>query len=876
MDSSPDRLLPDGEVTLLFTDIEGSTRVLHEIGAQYAEVLADHNRVLRGIWSAHEGVVADTAGDAFFVAFRVASAAVHAAAAAQDALARHEWPHAGALNVRMGVHTGSPQIMDGQYWGVDVHYAARLCSAANGGQVLLSSSARGLVPDAPVDDLGEHALKDFPAPRRLFHLNLAGRTSADFPPPRTLETTRTNMPSVPTPLIGREAELEHVCSQLNSDVRLVTVTGVGGSGKTRLALACGAELLESFADGVFLVPLAGITGESAVSSAVASVVGARVDDGRDPEPAIIEHLARRKLLLIVDNMEHLLGAAPLLARLVEAAPGLRVIVTSQAPLRLRSEVVTSLESLPVPTAGEDDLARLESIPSAALLLERARAADPAFAVRPQDAAAVGEICRRLDGLPLALELAAARMRLGGPRPLLEALQRGLDVLGGGPQDLPERQRGLRAALDWTVSLLGDDERNLLSALGVFAEAWTIEQLDRMFGADLDVWEASAALLDFSLVRTRGDGRLTLAEPVREYAQSMLEKLGGEDECRLRHCVVLAEDAEVIHDTMILDLGAQIARATDLMHEFSVALEWSRASDRAMYRRLIGALGMPYYFCGRLTTIANDVLTLAGADKQCDETSARLQYGRAFVLVSRGDDAGGAGAARAAADCLRRLGDHHGEALALALQANILTLRGGSGAAQARKLAERAMRSPASTDDPRLEELLRVEVARCDLVTGHLDEAEATLSEIVSQPGRSDMVAELAWFDWAECALARADYAAAITRYAETLRRLHGMQLLNVMLVCSGIVAALAGLARDADAIELLSAIREIGKRGEIELPEEPASPRARFVTASRARLGEDAVARAERAGRARDLDETISWVLSLATETDATQATVAT
>src|SRR3954452_1409273 len=258
------RQLPAGTVTLLFTDIEGSTRLLHEIGELYGEVLAEHHRLLREVWAARGGVEVDTEGDAFFVAFPEARSALSAASAAQEALAAHAWPHGGPVRVRMGVHTGAPQIRDGTYWGVDVHYAARLCSAAHGGQVLVSASTRALADDVAAEDLGEHAVKDFPAARKLYHLTVAGRTSADFPPPRTLDTVRTNLPSVATPLVGRDRELATLRECLTGDLRLLTLTGVGGSGKTRLALASGAELLGRFADGVFFVSLASLRAEEEV------------------------------------------------------------------------------------------------------------------------------------------------------------------------------------------------------------------------------------------------------------------------------------------------------------------------------------------------------------------------------------------------------------------------------------------------------------------------------------------------------------------------------------------------------------------------------------------------------------------------------------
>jgi predicted ATPase/class 3 adenylate cyclase len=865
MDGTSARQLPAGTVTLLFTDIEGSTRLLHEIGELYGDVLADHHRLLREVWAAHGGVEVDTEGDAFFVAFPDARSALRAAAAAQEELGVHPWPHGGPVRVRMGVHTGAPQIRDGTYWGVDVHYAARLCSAAHGGQVLVSASTRALADDVAAEDLGEHAVKDFPVARRLYHLTVAGRTSADFPPPRTLETVQTNLPSIASRLVGRERELEALREQLAGGARLLTLTGVGGSGKTRLALACGMELLASFADGVFLVSLASLGADEQVAPAIARAVGATVEDGRDPEPALIDHLARRELLVIVDNVEHLIGAGPLLARLVEAAPGLRILATSQAPLRVRGETVMPLESLEVPMPGEVDPAVLAGVPAVALFAERARSADPGFALTAQDAPVVAELCRRLDGMPLALELAAARVRLSGPTRLLAALERGVDALGTGARDLPERQRGLRAALDWTVSLLGDDERALFAGLGAFAEAWTLEQVERMFGAELDVWEASASLLDFSLIRARGDGRFTMAETVRAYARALLAEHGRADDCRARHAVMLAEEAEAIYDEVYLDTGALVAGTIELLPEFAAALAWSAERAPETHRRLVGALGMPYYLAGHLSAVADDLARLAGAGDAGDAVFARLLHGVAAVLVSRADLAGAADAAARSAASWRRLGDQRGEAMALVTAAHMLGFaRVEEDVERARELLDAAGALPAVRADRRLEDLIGVEVAINRFAAGAIDDAEALLAEVEADAGRTDFFSQFAGSYLADCAVIRGEYDEALPRYAEILRRMRGTQLHNVLLQCHCMATALAGLGRDREAVELIEATQAVGEREGIDLPDE-LSIAPQLLAGARARLGQEACAQARRRGRERerDVDDIVSWALSL-------------
>jgi predicted ATPase/class 3 adenylate cyclase len=857
-------------VALLFSDVEGSTRLLHEIGEPYGAVLAEHDRVLRAVWERFGGVVVDTEGDAFFVAFADAVAAVQAATAAQVALADQAWPHGGELKVRMGIHTGSPRVREGTYWGVDVHYAARLCSAARGGQVLLSAATRSLVPDAPVDDLGEHALKDFPAPRKLFHLRVAGRGADQFSRPSAIPGVRTNLPSMPTRLIGREREVEQVRAALTGTVRLLTLTGTGGSGKTRLALACGSALLDTFPDGVFLVRLAAIAHPAEVPMALAQGVDATMHDGVPPEVAVAAHLAHREALLIVDNMEHLLGSAPLLGSLLEVAPQVRMLVTSQAPLHLQSEVVMPVAPLEVPRSGEVNRAELEASPAFALFMERALAADRGFVVAGAEAVAIGELCRRCDGLPLAIELAAARVRVAGPQRLLAALERGLDALGAGMRDLPERQRGLRAALDYTVSLLDENVRDLFAGLGVFAEAWTIEQLEEMFEAGFDVWDASASLLDFGLIRTRGDGRMSMPEPVRLYAQELLERQGRDDEVRRRHALMLAAEAESIHDKLLLETRTMTSRVVELANDFTSALRWSRTHDARVHRRLVAALGTAYYLANRLPTIADDIVKLAAEDPG-DMVTARLHQAHAVVFGLAGETEASAAAAGEAVRCLRALGEQQGEAIGLAIQARLLNQQGTKDA-RAGELAAAGLGLPVTARDPRLRALLSCEFAVNQFYLGRLDEADALLSEIVPEVQRSDsFTAMTALAAWGDCAMARGRHDAAAFRLGEAVRASLGMPM-NEFIGCLGIAAALAGLGRDTEAIELVSATEAATEReGLARVLSHTGATEQQLLERARARLGPSGVAEATRRGRERGRDELLKFALSLAAEYAPTQ-----
>jgi class 3 adenylate cyclase len=420
--------LPSGTVTFLFTDIEGSTRQLHELGDGYADVLAEHRRVLRAAFAHYDGVEVDTQGDAFFVAFARASDAIASAQAGQDALS------GGPVRVRMGLHTGEPMVGAEGYVGIDVHHGARIASAGHGGQVLLSQTTRDLL-DSSVDlvDLGLHRLKDLSEPRRLYQLG-----TEQFPPLKTLH--QTNLPVPTTPFVGRQLELGEIRGLLRSS-RVLTLTGPGGTGKTRLALQVAAEAAEDFPAGVWWVPLAVLHDPALVRDSIAQVLGAKGE--------LAEHIADKELLLVLDNLEHLLDAAPGLAAIVERCRGLRLLVTSREPLRLSAE-----QEYPVaPFALEE---------AVDFFCVRARAAKPDFA----PTATLPDICGRLDSLPLALELAAARVKVLSPDQILTRLEQALPFLTHGRRDVPERQRTLAATIAWSYEMLSDPAASIRQARGV--------------------------------------------------------------------------------------------------------------------------------------------------------------------------------------------------------------------------------------------------------------------------------------------------------------------------------------------------------------------------------------------------------------------------
>ncbi len=503
------RDLPSGTVTFVFTDIEGSTRLLEEVGDErYGELLAEHHRVCREAWAAHGGVEVDTAGDAFFVAFSRASDALAAAAAAQAAVASMPF------RVRMGVHTGEVTVNETGYVGFEVHRAARIAAAGHGGQVVVSSSTAALCGDSPqagvLRDLGEHRFKDLAAAERVFQLG-----NEEFSPLKSL--FRSNLPVPASSFVGRERELSEVVGLLGrEDVRLVTLTGPGGTGKTRLALQAAAEASDRFPDGVWWVPLAPLRDPALVLSAVARALDLQEEPGRDLADTLAAKLGGKRQLLLLDNLEQLLPEGADAAATLRDIGGLMLVVTSRERLQLTGEHSYAVLSL-------DELEAVE------LFLQRAAAAGSSFAVTE----AVLELCARLDRLPLALELAAARTVVFAPDQLLERLGQRLDLFKG-TRDADPRQQTLRATIDWSYQLLGAEEQRVFSALSVFAGGCTYAAAEQVAGADPDTLQS---LLDKSFLRRRDAGlapRYWMLETLREYAGERLEESGLADDVGQRH------------------------------------------------------------------------------------------------------------------------------------------------------------------------------------------------------------------------------------------------------------------------------------------------------------------------------------------------------
>ena len=520
-----DARLPTGVVTFLFTDVEGSTKLLHELGDEYAAALHEHRRILRGAFDAHDGVEVDTQGDAFFVAFARASDAVASASRAQKAL------FGGPIKVRMGLHSGEPRLTGEGYVGLDVHKGARIAAVGHGGQVLLSEATHALV-DASVQDLGRHRLKDLTAPERIYQLEIEGLAS-EFPLLKTVDAGMTNLPSPPTSFVGRRDELEEIERLLGDpSCRLLTLVGPGGVGKTRLALEAAARRIDRYPHGVHFVPLASVVAPDFLVSAVADALQFPIDtthSGLSPQDQLVDYLSERSTLLVLDNFEHLVEGAGLVTRVIERAPNVEILTTSRERLNVQSEWVLDVDGLRVSANGNSHI-RAEG--ALRLFEERARQVDHGFELGGEELKHAVRICRLVDGMPLGIELAAAWVSMLPCAEIADEIERTIGFLETSMRDVPERHRSLRAAFDHSWRLLTDEQRRCFRQLSVFRGPFTREAAAAVVGADLGLL---AELVSKSLVRGLDLGRYELHELLRQYAADRLAEDPDEPaEVRERH------------------------------------------------------------------------------------------------------------------------------------------------------------------------------------------------------------------------------------------------------------------------------------------------------------------------------------------------------
>jgi predicted ATPase len=785
--------LPTGTVTFLFTDIEGSTRLLQELGDGYAEVLAEHRRILREAWQDHDGAEVDTQGDAFFVAFSRATAAVEAAAQAQTALA------GGPVKVRMGLHTGEPARGEEGYVGFDVHRAARIAAAGHGGQVLLSQATADLA-GVQVRDLGLHRLKDLSAPERLFQLG-----TDQFPPLKTLHET--NLPVPATPFLGREQEVDQVARLLQRpDVRLVTLTGPGGSGKTRLALQAAAAAGDDYDHGVWWVPLSSLVDPVLVDAAASQALGS--DD------RLAETVGDKRLLLVLDNFEHLVDAAPNVAETIVSCPHLTVLVTSREPLHVDGEWEFAV----------DPMREREAV---ALFLQRATAVRSDFSANGE----INEICRRLDCLPLAIELAAARVKVLALPALLERLEQRLPLLAGGSRSAPGRQRTLRATIAWSYELLAPEEQATFARFAVFAGGCTLDAAEEICGADLD---AIGSLVDKSLVRHSGD-RYWMLQTIREYAGEVLEESGEAEAVRDRHAEHYMAVAELA-DAKRLEQSPRTLKPEN--DNLRAALDHLQGRSPSQYLQLAGALGPFWDATSQFSEGAQRLeVALASARDEGPKTARALAHLGGFESL-RGQFSLGARRLEEAIEIWRAVGD---ETRLWEAQHDLgWSLYRAGDNSRALEVFEQSLELARRSDAEALRRWSLQGVCQVLLATGQFERAEPLAEEL----GNDHYLAD--------CAQHRSDYVSAEQYRLRALESAvaagtENQQILEVF----GLAMIAGGLGRDENAVRLEGAVE--ARWEELEIASRPhvlETWRERDLGIARARLGEPRAAALYEEGRA--------------------------
>jgi predicted ATPase/class 3 adenylate cyclase len=885
--------LPAGTVTLLFTDIEGSTQLLRQLGDAYADVQDRHRRLAREAFARHGGHEVDTQGDAFMVSFSRAADAVAAAVSVQRALAGERWPGGVQVSVRMGMHTGAPSLVAEGYVGLDVVRASRICSVAHGGQVVLSQATRNLLADEPLPggslrSLGVHRLKDLPSVEPLFQLVVPGLRDA-FPPLRTLAGA--TLPSLHHRLVGRREELAHIDALLAGGVQLVTICGAGGAGKSRLALEVAANAAET--RPVYLVGLASISDAGLVPDAVARATGARENPGRTLVEATADVLSAPGTLLVLDNLEHLPGAAQQVVDLLEGSPGLEILATSRAPLRLARERVVALEPLPV-----DD----------AVTLFAELAESRGIRLPAHTEPAVREICHRLDGLPLAIELVAARLTVLSPSALLQGIESGLALTAEGPIDLPERQRTLRSAIDWSYGLLSASQRELHQAVSVFAGGCTVDDARAVSRSNGSFFTDLEALVTGSLIRSDvaadGEGRLSLLETVRRYALDELEAAGRIGELRDRHAerfLALAERAEAElsgprqaawleqlereHDNLraAIDWLLAAGRVDDALRAVSALGRFWRAHAHIREARAWLAAGLEadadvepltrakaLWTAGRQASAQGDYATAEPLVQEALElfraTGAQRDVVFALAelctLASQREDLDEAErTAREAVEIARTLGDPRAISAALTSLAGVA--QDQSDYEHVRSLFGESLALRRTLDDPLLVASTAYNLGLAALLAEDLETAATALEEsltLARELGESIYTAGSACA-LGEIALARGEAATAFELLSESLALYTALGHDRVRAECLygiGGVAASEGLLTEAAQLwGCADAIREgLG----FALVGEERQILERFQDVVLDGLGQGAAAAARRAGRAAAVDELVTAV----------------
>jgi predicted ATPase/class 3 adenylate cyclase len=865
---------PTGTVTFLFTDIEGSTGLARRLGDRWPGVLGEHHKIVRRAIGDHDGVEALNEGDAFFAVFALAADAVAAAADAQRALAAHEWPTDGAVRVRMGLHTGEGRLAGSAYVGLDVHQAARIAALGHGGQVLVSHATRALAVDklpsgVSFRDLGEHRLRSFPAAQRLYQVVVEG-LPADFPPLQTLGA-RVNLPMPLSSFVGRGRQVPELRDLIRVS-RLLTLTGPGGTGKTRLALRLAGELTEEFRDGVFFVDLSAITDAALVVPAIAQAVGVPEEVERPRMETLAAYLAGRSSLVVLDNFEQVLSAAPAVEHLLTSAPGVCVLCTSREPLHLPGERQYPVPPLDMPDlAGPTGPADLASIESVSLFVSRARAVRPDFTLTADNASSVAEICIRLDGLPLAIELAASQAKILGPRSTLARLRTHLPALTSPAVTVPSRQRTLHNAIEWSYDLLAEHERTCFARLSVFSGGWTVETADAVVNPSaelaVDTLQLLASLVDKSLVRVTetelDEPRFTMLETIRGFAAARRAEHDPEGTVQRRHAehfLAMAEEAEPHLESME---QASWLDACERDHDnFRAALRWAiGAGETEIGQRIAVALWRFWYQHGHLaegTAWFDEVLRLHGPSNAY-RTKAHLAAGS--IAYWRGDEAASGQHDERALAMARSLGDRALELHALFNSAFNPLLAGDYENAMARW--KRAVDIANEVGDRAMAARAAQSIGFALLLSGQAAAAIPVLEDV--QPeweelGNSLQVAETA----AAIATARhrcGDTQLAMELYRESLRMIH--EVGNLPLTAAGL-DGLAGLASSQGlherAVRLSGAAAALKERIGGSQPMRGLWEEA-DIAAARSAMGDEAVAAALAEGRAMTVDQVLAYAL---------------